>query len=143
MTMRAVDEKSPRPSWAVIATLGYSLQRITELLSVERKLDSAHTGPHAGKVLLAVVVWGAEGGSERVCEVHLSKENKKPPKTTRTICCSAICSLSPSPRALTLDKRRLQELKMLSILAINARSHVASIQSISRRATSESEWPGH
>lgn len=83
------------------------------------------------------------GGSERVCEVHLSKENKKTPKTTRTIRCSPICSLSPSPRALTLDKRRLQELKMLSILAINARSHVASIQSISRRATSESEWPGH
>lgn len=32
--------------------------------------------------------------------------------------------------------------ELLSILAINVRGHVASIQSISRRATSESEWPG-
>lgn len=32
---------------------------------------------------------------------------------------------------------------LLSILAINVSGHVVSIQSISRRATSESEWPGH
>lgn len=53
---------------------------------------------------------------------------------------------SPSPRprlsfCLSPDTREGAGL-LLSILAINVSGHVVSIQSISRRATSESEWPG-
>lgn len=50
--------------------------------------------------------------------------------------------LPPLARTHRRRRRRLAP-ELLSILAISARGHVASIQSISRRAASESEWPGH
>lgn len=129
-------EEKARPSFcAMNATLGYSLQGSLSCYLLSENLTLHTRGGHIQESA------ACGGGSKRLCEVHLSKENKT--KNYENHLLFAYLLFTSLPSRTHSDRRRLRELKMLSILAINARSHVASIQSISRRATSESEWPGH